>query len=151
MPSNLPKPALFLTAIFAFLGFADAAYLTADHYLAVPLPCSLTQGCDVVLNSQYATVGPVPVALLGALYYLAAFFLAIYIFSSESPKVSAARAIQGLSGLGLLASVYLVYLQFEIIRALCMYCLISATMTLLLFLSSSWLASRMSRQAKLPA
>ena len=57
---------LALVVILSFLGFADASYLTADHYLSLPLPCTLN-GCEVVLTSRYATLGPVPTALLAVL------------------------------------------------------------------------------------
>lgn len=147
-PLRLPKPAFYLTALFAFLGFADAAYLTADHYFALPLPCSLTDGCDTVLTSQYAMIGPVPLAAFGAAYYLLALFLAVYLYTSADPKIWTARAIWLLSGTGVLASGYLFYLQTSVIHALCMYCLISALTSVLLFVSSSLLLWKLSRQAK---
>jgi uncharacterized membrane protein len=146
--SRLPKLGFYLTALFAFLGFADAAYLTVSHYFAVPLPCSLTDGCDTVLASAYSMIGPVPVAALGVAYYLLALVLAIYLYTSENPKTSTARYIQLLSGIGVLFSAYFLYLQIAVIGALCMYCLISATTSVLLFASSSFLAWQMVRHGK---
>lgn len=142
MRPSLPRPALWTTALFAFLGFIDAAYLTVDHYLAVPLPCSLTAGCDTVLNSAYATVGPIPLAAIGAAYYLLALLLAVYIYTSESPYTGAARAIWILSGMGVLASFFYIYIQIFIIQALCVYCLGSALTSILLFVASSFLVFR---------
>lgn len=149
--SRLPKIPFYLTALFAFLGFADAAYLTADHYFALPLPCSLTDGCDAVLSSQYSMIGPLPVALLGAAYYLTVLFLSVYLYTSDPPKVSTARLIWLLTGTGILASAYFVYLQIAVIEALCMYCLASALTSGLLFASASLLLWRMSKEGKAEA
>jgi uncharacterized membrane protein len=146
--SRLPKTAFYLTALFAFLGFVDSAYLTTDHYFKLPLPCSLTNGCDTVLSSQYSMVGPVPLAAFGVAYYLLALFLAVYIYTSEYPTLRPARGIWLLSGIGVLASGYFLYLQVAVLQALCVYCLGSASTSLLLFLSSSFLMVRMKQQAK---
>src|SRR5690348_14780226 len=56
--------------ILSFLGFLDAAYLTILHYKNVIPPCSIAHGCETVLTSQYATLGPIPIALLGVFFYL---------------------------------------------------------------------------------
>lgn len=146
--SRPPKLGFYLTALFAFLGFADAAYLTVSHYFAVPLPCSLTDGCDTVLSSAYSMVGPVPVAAFGIAYYLLALVLAVYLYTSENPRIRVARYIQLLSAIGVLFSAYFLYLQIAVIGALCMYCIASALTSVLLFASSSFLVWQMSRQAK---
>jgi uncharacterized membrane protein len=147
-PLRLPRVTFFLVAFFAFLGFADAAYLTVDHYLALPLPCTLTHGCDTVLHSAYATIGPIPLALVGALYYLAVLFLAVYLYTSEAPSMRQAWAIGILSGVAVLASCFLLYLQISVIHAICMYCLGSALSSLFLFISSSTLLAQLSRQKR---
>lgn len=149
MPSRLPKPTLYLVALSAFLGFVDAAYLTANHYLALPLPCSLTDGCDTVLRSPYSMIGPVPLAGLGAAYYILALFLAVYLYTSEGRDPRPARAICFLSGVGVLASIYFIYLQTSVIGAICQYCLGSALTSTILFASSSLLLWQMSRRAKM--
>lgn len=115
----------------AFLGFADAAYLTAAHYLELSLPCFVVNGCDLVTRSAYSMAGPAPVALLGALYYLGIFglLLAYADAGREAHLRLAARA----TWLGFLFSAWLVYLQIFVIRALCGWCLVSAAISTLLF------------------
>lgn len=142
--SLLPRVPLLALLILSFLGFADAAYLTADHYLKLPLPCSLTQGCDLVLTSKYATIGGLPIALFGALYYLVILFLSLYVYTvytSQNPNLLAVRAIFGLTLTSLAIYICLVYLQIFVIKALCMYCLGSALVTLILFIFS-WVLLR---------
>ena len=53
------------------LGFADAVYLTVEHYANRVPPCTILHGCEQVTTSAYSFFYGIPVALLGALYYLA--------------------------------------------------------------------------------
>jgi uncharacterized membrane protein len=111
-------------AILSFIGFTDAAYLTISHYLSVLPPCSLIEGCEKVLTSSYATLGPIPVALFGAVYYIAIFFLALFFINNPNERVM--RLMSLLAFAGLLATGVLTYLQLFVINAICLFCLISA-------------------------
>src|SRR3989344_6187882 len=74
--SIIPKWIPILLLMLALFGFADATYLTIEHYLNKVPPCSIG-GCETVLISQYANILGMPVSLLGAIYYL---FITIFIF-----------------------------------------------------------------------
>ncbi len=117
--------------VLAFVGFADAAYLTAHHYIDIPLPCTLLKGCEVVTTSVYSTIGPVPIALLGALYYISVFFL-ILLFR-ETQKALLLTLATALVSVAFVASLGLVYLQGVVLHAWCQYCLLSVGITTLLF------------------
>lgn len=121
-----------VAAIFflSFAGFADAAYLTAYHFLDQIPACSFGN-CEKVLSSSYATIAGVPIALLGAFYYLALFLLVVAYLDTKRVNllVLAAR----LTALGFLASLWLLYLQFFVLQAMCVYCMVSAGSSLLLF------------------
>lgn len=130
----LPKTSKrWLTAltVVAVLGFIDAAYLTAVHYLHIVPPCSVVQGCEQVTTSVYSTIGPVPVALLGAMYYLVMALLGVAALDAKSVKL--ARLLVLLSPFGFLASIGFVYLQLFVIEAICLYCLFSALTSTLIF------------------
>ncbi len=58
---NYKRAALIVLGL-AVIGLADAVYLTVKHYLGGSVPCSLTEGCDTVLTSNYAVFGGLPVA-----------------------------------------------------------------------------------------
>ena len=117
--------------ILAIIGVADSAYLTVSHYINVIPECSITQGCEQVLTSQYATVWGIPVALGGALYYTALFLLAFWYMALNDRRL--AKYSLGVSGIGLIATLYLVYLQLFVINAICQFCMVSAVITLLFF------------------
>ena len=120
----------------SFIGFADAAYLTILRYLGQVPPCSLTSGCETVLTSKYAVVGEIPVSVFGSFFYLAVFFTAIAALSFESESLLRVAAI--LAGVGFMASLGLFYLQAFIIKAFCFYCLVSAGVSFLLFLTGGY-------------
>lgn len=119
-------------AIFGFIGFLDASFLTFEHYRGDPLPCVIFTGCDTVTTSQYATIGGIPVALLGAIYYLAIFVLTIAYWDTKNPKFINTASL--LTFVGFFASIYFVYLQLFVIHAICLYCVISATDSTILFI-----------------
>ena len=114
------------------IGFADSSFLAMKHYLALPVPCFIVQGCDIVTTSRFSMIGPVPLAVLGMLYYLVVIILAVAYFDSKKKNILLFLA--KFSVIGFATSVYLVYLQAFILHAFCLYCLISATTSTLLFL-----------------
>ena len=117
----------------AFLGFLDAAYLTIEHFLGAVPPCSVLKGCEVVTTSGYAMILGVPVALLGAIYYLVA--LCVLVRHRQTQNQKAIEFLKWLMALGLLASLYFVFIQLFVLHAICLYCLGSAfTSTLLCIL-----------------
>lgn len=127
--SNKAVAILFL--IIALFGFFDASYLTTKHYQGVPPACSVLKGCETVTSSQYSVIFGVPVALLGAVYYLAVIVLAAIYIDGKSEKVL--RGLATMTILGMAASSWLVFLQVFVIGAICIYCMFSAFTSTLLF------------------
>jgi len=117
----------WLTALVALVGLVDASYLTAEHLSGNSVRCMIVSGCDEVLQSSYSTVaGGVPVAAVGALAYFAAFSLAtLAAYGYEGAR----RLLVPLVAVMFLATVWFVYLQAFVIRAYCVYCLLSAAVT----------------------
>ncbi len=117
--------------VLALLGFADATYLTLKHYSGTPITCSLTHGCDIVTSSAYSEIFGIPVALLGALYYLSVILLSIFVLDRKNPKIL--RLISHFTWVGLGASVYFIIVQAFILNAWCQYCIGSAITSTSLF------------------
>lgn len=116
-----------LTALVALVGLVDASYLTIEHLSGRNVRCMIVSGCDEVLQSSYATIaGHVPVASLGALAYFVVFSLStLAIFGYAGAR----RLVPVVVALMFLATVWFVYLQAFVIRAYCVYCLLSAAVT----------------------
>ena len=137
--SNLVTKFLAAIAAVSFVGFVDSAYLAADHYFTLPLPCGLTHGCETVLTSPYAMVGPIPLALFGVAYYLIVMFFALYLYTAESISRRETRALLALTLVGFLMSAIFMAIQIFLIKAVCQYCALSALCTVILLLCGTWL------------
>jgi uncharacterized membrane protein len=127
-----PRATLHLMLVFAAVGIADAFYdsyaIHTGQLLWCPPPID---GCNTVANSPYARVLGVPLGYLGVVFYLVMFALAARLlfkpYSSSLRWAALLYAVLGVSG-----SVYFMYVQFAFIHAFCVYCAISAVLTLLL-------------------
>lgn len=131
---------IWIARVLALVGFADAAYLTATHYAGSSVFCGASGGCETVLSSEFATLGPVPIALIGAVYYGLASLLA------WTPGTSWSRTTAGtlaaLTGLAFAISAVLFGIQAFQLHAWCRFCLVSAAITTFLFATSIWLLRR---------
>lgn len=140
-----PAPSWLSASIFivGLIGFIDATYLATNFFLKITPPCFATGGCDVVTTSQYATILGVPIALLGALYYL--FVLALWLFYVDKKQKRVLTALPWITSSGFIFSLWLLGLQIFVLEALCSYCIISALTSTLLFVFAL-MARRISKE-----
>lgn len=142
-----------IAIVVAFIGFIDATYLTAMYYLGATPACSVLR-CELVTTSEYATVFGLPIALFGALYYLTAIvLLAAYI---DKKDIRFLRVFFLITILSFFFTLWLVYLQLFVIKAICLYCMISATTSTILFLFAiyflaTWKKTSPTSNSSLPA
>lgn len=124
-----PRLGIFypLIAVVSLVGLFDALYLTVKHFRHEVVRCTVTGGCEEVLNSAYASIGPIPLAALGLLAYFTVFSLALMICFGY------ARLRAHLLGLIVLMSLmtgFLMYVQAFVLKHFCQYCLLSAAVTI---------------------
>lgn len=118
---------LYVTAaIVSLIGLADAIYLTVEHVTGQSVRCTIVAGCSEVLSSQYAIVGSMPLAGIGAAAYFSAFSLAIL---AAFGYRNAGRLLTVLVLSMFFVSLWLIYLQAFVIHAFCQFCLLSAAVT----------------------
>lgn len=132
LQTKIYKFATFAFICLGLIGFFDAAYLVIEHFRGVPITCSVFSGCEKVTTSRYATIGPVPVALLGLIYYMI-IFLGIIAFINTGRR-EIIYALSWFTTIGFLASAWFIYLQLFVIKAICPYCVISAVTSTALFI-----------------
>ncbi len=123
-----------LILVCAFLGLADSVYLTQNEVAGTPLLCNIQHltGCNIVAQSAYSYMFGVPTAEYGLIFYGLLFVLAaveLAVFNWLLRRVLQVMAIGGVT-----FSLYSVLLQFFVIHALCIYCLASAVLALLVFI-----------------
>ena len=128
--SRAPVYLSIAASLLALVGLADAIYLTVKHISGGIVPCTITSGCEQVLNSSYATIAGIPLAALGALAYFTAFSIAIL---GAFGNAQARKLLFWVVLLMFLFSIWLFYLQAFVLQAFCQFCLLSAGVTLLLF------------------
>lgn len=129
--NGLPRRQMQAAAVLAGLGVLLAAYLTWVHFDAGSLVCGLGD-CHTVQASEYATIGPVPVAVLGLGMY--AVVCVANILGPKRPGAAAPLAFAAFAVLlaGTLYAAYLTWLEVAVIRAICQWCVVSAALSAVL-------------------
>lgn len=127
-------PTLFgaFTAVAVF-GWLVSAFLSGIHFWAIPqIPAGAElSGSIEVITSQWAYVGPIPLATLGAFYYLTTIVFAVWWFDTRHPLI--VKILTPITATGVAASAYFVWLQLVPIGEICPFCMLSAAATVLLF------------------
>jgi len=134
LPTRLIKTPKWLAIGFllmSLIGFLDTSYLSAKRFLSSPVTCSFFQGCDQVTTSRFAVIGGVPVAVLGLIYYL--IILIGTLIYLDTKREAVLYSLAQLTPIGFIVSVWFIFLQLIVIKALCLYCIVSATTSTILF------------------
>ncbi len=130
-----------LIGAIAAIGAAGTGYLTVVKLMNKTAAC--LGGCDRVLSSEWATVFGLPLTLFGFLSYLSMLVLAVSPLLVNIEKNKALRTklegwtwpllFVGATGM-MVFSGFLMYVLTTEIKSVCLYCIASATMTVLMFL-----------------
>lgn len=132
-PASLRTMLIVAAVILAGVGFGVATYLSVIHYTHNSLACNGVGDCEYVNSSKYAEVAGVPVALLGALTYVSMIVLLIvHVYTRSSEALQIAWAI-GLASFAF--SIYLTGIEIWVLEAICIYCVVSASVMTGLFAS----------------
>ncbi|MEK9160499.1 MAG: vitamin K epoxide reductase family protein [Patescibacteria group bacterium] len=124
----------FLTVliVLTLIGLADSAYLSHSALTADPLVCDIEglDKCNTVAASPYSKFLGIPLAVYGLGFYVLILMLTASLYG-RTPRV----LVQGLLAvtvLGALASLSFLFLQIVVIKAICIYCLVSACISFIL-------------------
>ncbi len=114
-----------ISLALSLLGIMISIYLTAYHYAGIPLACP-TGGiinCENVLNSSYAYLLGVPIAVFGVAFFAVEILLLLRMRSED------ALAIWNALGIGFV--VYFIYLE-KLVGNICIFCTAVHVIVLLL-------------------
>src|SRR3989344_1169576 len=134
-----PKPLLtpFFIIAAAFVGIADTLYLSWNHLMGMLPSCSIVEGCSIVLTSPYAKVLGEPLAYFGLIFYV--YLLGLAILLAYDPRSRGLRlGMVAYAAIGVICSAIFVYMWIFLIHALCIYCVISAVITAIIFCLALW-------------
>jgi uncharacterized membrane protein len=134
---------IWVSAILAGLGIFVSGYLVSKRFTGGSLPCTRWAQCDVVNNSVYSQLLGVPVSAIGLAGYLLLLGLALaalWTAGRTQRQILLLGLLLSLGGVGF--SAYLTYLEIYVIEALCAWCVASAIIITLLFVSNGLAAWR---------
>ena len=133
---NLKKALVALT----ILGLLVSVYMTVYKYTGNEGMCLGSGDCNTVNASRYSEIELagmlVPVALIGVGGYLAILATLLFEKKYDFLRQNGMMLLFGLTLMGFLFSMYLVYVEVAILGAYCPFCVTSqATMTLIFILT----------------
>lgn len=122
--------------VLSVLGLANASYLVWKHYKKKPMVCPLNHDCSIVTESRWSHIFFIRNEILGLLFFVSmvaamSFTIFVPVFASEMLLFVLLATIGGL-----LFSIFLILVQRFAIKDYCFYCIVSAVITLFLFLNS---------------
>jgi len=111
------------------LGVAVSAYVWYKQVTTGPVLC-LGDGCARVIRSPYGRLLGIPNGALGVGYFGVAVLVALVL----APFPAAWMLFRTATVVALVLYAYLTYLQLAVLRALCVWCLTSAALTVAILL-----------------
>jgi uncharacterized membrane protein len=110
----------WILVVLDVIGLAIASYLSVVELGGGVPYCGPLRGCETVAASEYAWVGPLPVAVYGVMLSLVLLVLALVWVRTDKPALLDVH--YGLSLVGVIFEVYFLALQMFVIRAVCIWC-----------------------------
>ena len=123
--------------LLAVLGILLSGYSTLTHYSKdASAFCDINQkfSCDIVNKSIYSELYGVPVAILGIIGY--ALLLGLTLLFKKKKEKNLKMLLITTSGLAVLFSIYLTYIEAFVLYTYCVVCLTSAIVILSIFVIS---------------
>ncbi|MBK8617836.1 MAG: vitamin K epoxide reductase family protein [Anaerolineales bacterium] len=118
------------------VGLLVSIYMTIYKVTSNNSMCLGSGDCSTVNASIYSEVNGIPVAVIGVLGYLA--ILVVHYFENRNRffKENSTLMIFGMALTGFLFTVWLIYVEIALLKALCPFCLTSqAAMTLIFIIA----------------
>src|SRR5215510_5730160 len=123
-----------LTIAFIVVGLLVSIYMTIFKITSNERMCIGSKDCSVVNASRYSEVNRVPVAVIGVGGYAA---LLALIWLEKRPgffQQNGSMIFFGVSLIGFLFTVYLIYVEIALIKAYCPFCITSQVSMTIIFI-----------------
>jgi uncharacterized membrane protein len=126
-----------ILALLAVVGICIALYLTLFKFGVIgELSCSIG-ACEKVNTSKWSMLFGLPVSAWGLGAYVVLLVLAMFGGTdSREESVPIAQLLVALAGFSVLFSAWLTYIELFVINAICIWCVSSAVLWLLIFILS---------------
>ena len=125
-----------ITIALSILGLLVSIYMTVYKVSSNDNMCLGSGDCSTVNSSRYSEVNGIPVAAIGVLGYAAILGILLLEDRNDFLKKNGTMILFGISLMGFLFTLWLVYVEVALLHALCPFCVTSQiTMTLIFILS----------------
>ena len=122
-----------LVALLALAGIFLATYLALYKFGMIGALTCTVGSCETVQLSKWAMFLGLPVAAWGIGFYVTVFVLAMLSLGTAGDSPVIGWALLLVTGWGVLYSAWLTYLELYVIHAICMWCVVSAILTAVIF------------------
>ncbi len=122
------------TLALVIVGLLVSIYMTIYKVTSNDSMCLGSGDCSTVNASRYSEVNGIPVAAVGVIGYLA--ILAVHYFEDRSSffKKNGTLMIFGMALTGFLFTVWLIYVELVLLKAICPFCVASQVVMTLIFI-----------------
>jgi uncharacterized membrane protein len=110
----------WILIVLDLIGLGIAGYLSVVELGGGVPYCGALHGCETVAASEYAWIGPLPVAVYGV--FLSVILLTLAIAWVRTDKPALLDVHYGLSLIGVIFEIYFIALQIFVIHAVCIWC-----------------------------
>lgn len=116
------------------LGLLVSIYMTIYKVTSNDSMCLGSGDCSTVNASKYSEVNNIPVAVFGMIGYLA--ILAVHYFENRNRffKQNSTLMIFGMSLTGFIFTVWLIYVEVALLKAICPFCVTSQVAMTIIFI-----------------
>lgn len=125
-----------LALVAGVAGIGVSIYLTVQHYagFAPACPAGAVINCEQVLSSPYAVVAgtSVPTSAAGIVWFAVSAAISIAVLAG----LAWLRALVVWSSIGILAVLYLVFVEIVRLGAICVWCTAAHVLVLVIFMVS---------------
>lgn len=122
-----------ISLVLVIIGLLISIYMTIYKVTSNDSMCLGSGDCSTVNASRFSEVNGIPVAVIGMLGYAA--ILAVHFFEDRNPffKQNGMLTIFGLALTGFIFTLWLVYVELVLLKAICPFCVASQVAMTLIF------------------
>lgn len=122
--------------VLVVIGLLVSVYMTIYKLTENNAMCLGSGDCSTVNASKYSEIYGIPVGAVGVLGYAAILVLHLFENRNKFLRQNGLLFIFGLALTGFLFTVYLIYVEFAILKAICPFCLTSQISMTIIFIIS---------------
>jgi uncharacterized membrane protein len=122
--------------ILVVIGILVSSYMTIYKLTNNNSMCLGSGDCSTVNASKYSEIYGIPVGLVGVAGYTSILVMLLLENRNDFLRRNATLFIFGLSLTGFMFTLYLIYIEFAILKAVCPFCLTSQVVMTIIFVMS---------------